>query len=293
MLGNCKLCQKEAKLEVSHFIPKFVGKWIKKTSITGYLREVHEVKKRAQDTAKEHWLCAECEGLFSTWESCFAKEVFYPYVDDSEARANYAAWMSKFCASLSWRTLTFIRSKNTLETKTPEYTASLDAAERHLANYLLGDAANLNQYEQHVFPLDRIESTSESDLPANINRYFLRVIAMDIVGNSENYFIYTKLPSFIILGAVKSHELNKMRSSRIGLRSGRLSPRKYVFPTGLMEYISDKAIMIKEAQAKIPKHQQDKINDQVLKNPEKTVNSKQFEAFMHDYNHSGDKVFKK
>jgi hypothetical protein len=39
MRGICKLCKKEAKLEESHFIPKFIGKWVKKTSITGYLRE--------------------------------------------------------------------------------------------------------------------------------------------------------------------------------------------------------------------------------------------------------------
>ena len=73
--GICRLCQKNAQLKMSHFIPKFVGEWVKKTSITGYIRDSNEVHKRAQDIAKEYWLCAECEGLFSDWEGSFAKEI--------------------------------------------------------------------------------------------------------------------------------------------------------------------------------------------------------------------------
>ena len=60
MKGICKLCGKNDDLRESHFIPKFVGKWIKKTSVTGYIREKNEVQKRAQDIAKEHWLCGDC-----------------------------------------------------------------------------------------------------------------------------------------------------------------------------------------------------------------------------------------
>jgi len=39
MKGICKLCGNNDVLKESHFIPKFVGKWIKKTSVTGYIRE--------------------------------------------------------------------------------------------------------------------------------------------------------------------------------------------------------------------------------------------------------------
>lgn len=49
MQGVYKLCHNESELQESHFIPKFVGKWVKKTSITGYLRESNEVHKRAHE----------------------------------------------------------------------------------------------------------------------------------------------------------------------------------------------------------------------------------------------------
>ncbi len=65
MHGICKLCKQEADLEISHFIPKFIGKWVKKTSITGFLREKNSINKRAQDLAKDYWLCGECEDLLS------------------------------------------------------------------------------------------------------------------------------------------------------------------------------------------------------------------------------------
>jgi hypothetical protein len=290
--GPCKLCKSETQLKESHFIPKFVGKWVKKTGITGYIRDKNMVHKRAQDIAKEYWLCGDCEGLFSNWEREFANKVFYPFVDNDQSVAYYGEWMSKFCASLSWRTLTYMRSKNNKEEKSDDYNNSLDMAEQHLEKFLLGSESNLYQYEQHVYPLERIESTTQSGLPPNINRYFLRTMAMDIIGNSTDLYIYTKMPSFIILGMVKAKEPKKMRSSRIALKSGKLSPRKYWWPDGFINYIVDKAEEVTTAYNQIPEKHRDSFDEFVRKNPEKVANSKLIEAFLHDYEQFGDKVFR-
>lgn len=292
MQGTCKLCKTEGQLKESHFIPKFVGKWVKKTGVTGYIRDKNEVHKRAQDIAKEYWLCGACEGLFSNWEREFANKVFYPFVDQGESIANYDDWMSKFCASLSWRTLTYMRSKNNREEKSQEYNDALDHAEEHLEKFLLGAESNLNQYEQHVFPLERIESTTQSGLPPNINRYFLRTMAMDIIGNSTDLFVYTKLPSFIILCIVKAKEPKKMRSSRIALKSSKLSPREYWWPDGFINYLVEKAEAVTEAYSQIPDKHKASFDEYIRKNPEKAANSKLMEAFMHDYDQFGDKVFR-
>lgn len=292
MQGICKLCQSESTLKESHFIPKFVGKWIKKTGVTGYIRESNEVHKRAQDIAKEYWLCVDCEGLFSEWERQFANRVFYPFVDKGESEASYEKWMVRFCASLSWRTLTYTRSKNESESKPENYIKEIEGAELHLRKFLLGELDNLDQYEQHVFPLERIESTTERSLPPNINRYFLRTMAMDIVGNSTDIFLFTKLPSFIVLGAVKAKDLNKMRSSRISLKQGRLSPREYRWPDGFINYIVEKANAVAEAYDKIPESHKDSFDEYIKNNPEKAAKSKLLEAFMYDYDQFGNKVFR-
>lgn len=292
MQGICRLCQSESTLKESHFIPKFVGKWVKKTGVTGYIRKSNEVDKRAQDIAKEYWLCGDCEGLFAEWERQFANRVFYPFVDKGKSAASYEKWMARFCASLSWRTLTYIRSKNESEAKPEAYIKEIEAAELHLRKFLLGEVDNLYQYEQHVFPLERIESTTERSLPPNINRYFLRTMAMDIVGNSTDIFLFTKLPSFIVLGAVKAKDLNKMRSSRIALKHGWVNPREYRWPDGFINYIVEKANTVAEAYDRIPESHKDSFDEYIKNNPEKVAKSRLIEAFMYDYDQFGNKVFR-
>ena len=59
MHGICALCKDETNLKESHLIPKFVGKWLKRTSATGYLRDIKNINKRQQDIFKEYLLmCA-------------------------------------------------------------------------------------------------------------------------------------------------------------------------------------------------------------------------------------------
>lgn len=292
MNGKCKLCGNEGELEESHFIPRFLGKWIKKTSITGYLREYNEPHKRVQDTAKEYWLCGECEDKLSVWETKFANTVFHPFVSGKSSVALYEDWMSKFCASLSWRTLTYIRFKNPKKDQTDEYYEAIWKAEQHLANYILGKVDNLNQYEQHLFPLEAIDSTTSPDLPSNINRYFLRTMAMDIVGNDKDLFIYTKIPCFMLLGVVKCKAPGKLRHSRIALKQGKISPREYYWPDGFITYIVEKANVVSAAYESIPQEHREKIEQYVIDNPDKAVNSRLFEAFIHDYKMFGDDVFR-
>lgn len=290
--GTCKLCGCAAELEVSHFIPKFVGKWIKKTSITGFIREHNNPAKREQDTAKEHWLCRNCEELFSKWETEFATNIFFPFVDGGQSTASYGPWMSKFCASLSWRTLTYIRSINPTDDQPEDYYLSLAAAETHLRSYLLGQTENLNEFEQHLFPLDQISSTTVQGLPSNMNRYFLRIISMDIIGNQTDLFVYTKIPSFMLLGLVKAKEPRKLRASRVAIKFGKITPRRYWWPNGFANYVVEKANEVSAAYQRIPQKDLDKFEDYIRRNPEKAANSQLFKAFLHDYEQFGEKVFK-
>lgn len=70
--GICRLCNKEGILINSHIIPKFIFKWHKKSSATGYLRTNLDPNKREQDGIKMRLLCNNCEALFNEWETnCF------------------------------------------------------------------------------------------------------------------------------------------------------------------------------------------------------------------------------
>ncbi|WP_228519932.1 hypothetical protein [Methylophilus sp. QUAN] len=191
---------------------------------------------------------------------------------------------------MSWRCLTYIRSQNP-RPKDESEVALKDAAEKHLRAYLLGEADNLLQYEQHLIPLEAIHKTSMTDMPPSMNRYLLRAIAMDIIGNNKSKFIYTKLPSFILLGVLDVANIKDMRSSRVALKSGQISPRQYILPAGFQGYLYDKANQMTELHRTIPQKHLDSFDKHIRANPEKTVKSKQFQAFLHDYNRFGDDVF--
>lgn len=293
MDGFCKLCNKRSDIQLSHIVPKFIGKWLKKTSATGYLRNNEIFKRRSQDIWKEYWLCSDCESLFSKWEDVFATKIFYPFVDEKETEANYNSWLLKFCASLSWRTIKYMRNKNSETNRDSDYINQLNKAEKYLSEFLLGNSDNLNDCEQHLIPLEKINSISSLDVPSNLNRYFLRYLAMDIVNDDKNIIIYTKLPRFIVLGIIKASNPELMNQSLISVSNGRISPKEYFLPDGFSEYIIDKANEIKELSDKIPKEQQTSLEKFMIENPEIVTKSKSFEAFIADVALFQDKAFKK
>jgi hypothetical protein len=289
--GTCRLCKKTKDLKLSHFIPKFVGKWVKGTSATGYIRFNQNIDKRAQDIVKEYWLCECCEQLFSGWEREFANRVFYPFMDKGESEARYDAWLSKFCASLSWRTLTYVRSQNS--DKSDEMSDLLDGAEAALAAYLLGDSAVLGKYEQHLYPLEGIAETNITGAPPNLNRYFLRTMQMDLLDSQSGVIIYTKLPGFLLLGLTGHEESSRMRSSRIAMKEGVLSPKSYRWPAGLAGYMFEKAREIRVTYSSMNQAQKDKITKTILDNPERFKSSRTFQAFQHDLKTFGTEAFSK
>ena len=68
-LGTCALCGQQKDLRKSHIVPRFVGKWLKSTSATGFLRGVKNPELRLQDLPTLPLLCGDCEQIFSKLET--------------------------------------------------------------------------------------------------------------------------------------------------------------------------------------------------------------------------------
>jgi len=294
MKNRCSLCHEAKELQESHFIPKFVGKWLKKTSATGYLRNIDNINKRQQDIIKDYLLCNDCELLFSSWEKQFSEKMFIPFLDQKNYVTEYKDWLAKFCASLSWRTLIYIKNKNSnFEDESEYFIDQINLAELNLRNFLLGKQDNLHQYEQHIFPLSEINTPPKSlNLPSNINRYFLRSIGIDVLQGDNDIYLFTKLPTFLILGIVSSNLSSKMRASRVSLKHGVSRPSNLVMPEYLLGYMRNKALEIQEKRNTMSDEQEEKVEKAALDNLDKTADSKSFEAMMHDYNIFSDEIFK-
>lgn len=290
--SECMLCGNEAELRLSHLIPKFIGRWLKETSATGYLRGSRNINKRSQDILKEKWLCHDCEQLFSGWEKAFAEAIFRPHMDDVGSRFNYGPWMSRFCASMSWRSLSYMTWNNDSEPVVAEYKAEWDDANLALKDYLLGRIDTLGRYEQHVIPVEGVSEVM-GEVSPRLNRYLMRSIHTDLIASKTVRMVYTKIPGFIILGFVTVPYAKQMRASKIALGDGYISPRTYQADIKLMEYINEKADEIGRSYDDMSDKQRLMIEGLVKGNPEKTMNSGTFKAFLRDHAISGDKAFSK
>lgn len=103
---KCDLCQEPKELKKSHIIPKFIAKWIKKTSQTGKFRDLNY--KRVQDSPKLYLLCGNCEEKLSEYEKYFAEQIFQPTVNYASTDVKYNIKLLSFIVSISWRILKVI-----------------------------------------------------------------------------------------------------------------------------------------------------------------------------------------
>ena len=103
--GQCRLCDAESDLHLSHIVPAFAYRWLRESSGNGHLRSGSSPNQRVQDGPKRYWLCTICEGMLSRSETSFATKLFFPYTDDEATLFIYGEWLLQFCVSVSWRVL--------------------------------------------------------------------------------------------------------------------------------------------------------------------------------------------
>jgi hypothetical protein len=140
--GICRLCRCEAQLRESHIIPRFVFDWQKRTSSTGYLRLGQQINRRQQDGLKHPFLCAECEARFNAWETPFATHMFLPYHEQDVQRIEFDSWLLKFCVSISWRAVTYLREQGHLRQTTSSFWKATCAVAWAMANSPCAEATS-------------------------------------------------------------------------------------------------------------------------------------------------------
>lgn len=273
----CRLCNENKELVESHIIPKFIGRWLIKTSATGYLRDINKPNVRCQDIIKTKLLCKQCEDILSNDESYFADVIFHPYMNRKSHNYNfvYNFQLSRFCAGLSWRVLVYLIELNNINTD-----LEIENAELKLRNYILGKTSNLDKYEQHLIPLEGNAIVNFNCKNSNLNAYFTRAIAVDLLTKVDNeHLIYIKIPNFILISNISYKQINKMRPSRIALKKDSLTPKDYFLPPEMYKYLEDKLNFIKSVFTdKISSNQNEKIINSLTKDPERLLKSRTLKA---------------
>jgi hypothetical protein len=292
MQGRCRLCLENKELQLSHIIPKFVFRYLKESSV-GSMRNSLTPNRRVQDGEKSYLLCYHCEQLFSGWEREFSKQIFIPLHDPSPVKhaIHYGPWAMKFATSVSWRVLTYYTERGDSHLNEMLQQESLRALEVWRL-FLLSKKNNTKSYEQHMLPVDVIESTTFSELSPYLNRYLLRTVHMDIVASDDSAYVYTKLGRVILFGFIREKHKHHWRGTKLYVGSAKIKPRDYYVPQWFHHYTNDKANKVMETMRNLSPKQLDKIEELIDNNLDEIAQTESFRAMEYDVFYSGRKAFR-
>lgn len=277
----CALCKNNKFLIDSHIIPKFVVRYMKDTSATGYLRSTDNIDIRKQDLVKVPLLCQDCENLFSVWENRFKTEIFLPAMESQKKIFRHENWMLKFAVSISWRNLIYHYPK--IEKNIPpELENYYQEAEQIWREFLLNKITNLKTYQQHFILLDLVSSCSFHFKSNNINRYFTRCIELGMMAYGRLIATYSKMAKILVIGIIYDRHKHHFKGTRITSGKSHVGRAIYKLPAELGHHISEHAAEVLKEARKISDIQQSKINSKLLEDPERVISSKSFEALEAD-----------
>lgn len=291
--GQCYLCRNERTLAESHVIPKFVYRWLKKTS-PGAIRSSEEIDKRVQDGYKDYLLCCDCEKRFNDWETTFANQIFHPFHSGSlqTFRYPYQEWALKFAVSVSWRVLIYHQHKDLLAHLSTEQLKILERAERLWRRFLLDQEPHPARFEQHLLPMEVLEGHTDPGLSPFFNRYILRTVGMDVASDNEFVLTYAKMGKLLLFGFINAPEAKKWEGTKIHARKGEISNTTFRVPTWIMEYINERATLVGEGFTRLSKAQREKTNQVFDRDSNVLMNLEYFRAIGQDLAFSGEAAYK-
>ncbi len=293
MRGICELCHKKANLLVSHIVPKFVWRW-HSNPVPGGLRTNRSPNLKVQDGPKINLLYAECEQRFSAWEKLFASKIFLPLHSPEPViePIYYEEWALKFAVSVSWRTLIFMMRHRAGARLSPLQLHLVDQAQETWRKFLLEEIENPDVFDQHLLPVDGLESYSGPKISPFLNRYMIRDIHLDLIFTRDSVYIYTKMCRLILFGRIQEEHPEEWQGMQLDLR-GDIRPRNYRLPAGIASYWNRKADEVKHALESMSPKQQAIAEASMIENADKIANSEIFRAMQYDVVFSGEKAFAK
>lgn len=266
MKGICALYDKETELMESHIFPKFVIKHTKKTG-SQYLRRVVEPNKREQDGLKLHLLSFDAEQEFSLREKWFAENIFVPYLSGKHT-LEYNENLYYFAISFLWRILvTEFKTDENLKNKW--YFDQIKEVEIEWKNFLANGKIPKKYHNVNLLLTDRIISHT-MDLKG-VDFYFTRAMDGTIVDNPNHTFVimYGKFNRFVFWSVIKSPEYSdELYDVEIHPRKGTIEIPQDLGYEPILSFMTNR---IKEIE-KFPlpnQVQQDKIEKEILKDPQK------------------------
>lgn len=267
--GKCALCNQVSELQLSHVIPRFAIKWIKKTSATNITRDYQG--KRKQDAYKKYLLCRKCEEKFSKFESYFASHIFHKLIQEKiTSPVEYDKRLGDFIISISWRFLfDYIEEqKNEGNVISENLRTYLEKS----SNYLNNKNDSLD-YGIYLIPWGKPTEESKTKLQRKFEWYTLRAGDLTYARDKSEsiQFIFCQLPYFSLVAAINPKYINGFENVQIK-ETGLFNPVfKIEDRINFLDFLESRVRIIDDIQ--LEESEMQKISDKMLQDFDKTKGS--------------------
>ena len=261
--GICTLCASDSELQLSHIIPRFVAKWLKRTAVGG-IRSSEQPNRRIQDAPKRHLLCRDCEQLFQECERSFAEQAFAPLHRSPEeipAAIPYGDWCLRFSVSITWRILASFAADDRFRQFPDRVRSRASEALRTWSAFLLGQMPHVGDFQQHLLPLGMLEQPGGPGSPF-LNRYILRSTDYDFAGDDRDHMIFAKLGRIFLFGLIPAGRPSRQwaEATRVRVARGTIQLRGYIrLPPAIMAFVNDRADLAQRHMAAMSPEQHAKV----------------------------------
>lgn len=263
-IGLCALCKQNKELQLSHIIPNFVSRKMKKTSI-GNMRNSSEPNKVIQDIEKHYMLCHECEERFSAIEKYFANKIFNPWIDSKQIELEYDKKLTEFIISLSWRRLNLeLKHFSCDGTFNKEILNTLLEAENIMKNYLLGTRQDIADIQNHIIFVDNISNASDYYSQKNLNVIIHRSITSYTTYIGKVSFTISNLMGIIIVTFYSMSNEEEWINTRIMNGNGIINVEKQRIRSVIMEEINYWINEYESAKNNLSQNQENKIRKKII-----------------------------
>lgn len=285
--GICALCHENKELELSHIIPKFVIRYLKKTSF-GAIRSMENPNKVVQDGEKHYLLCGDCEDLFSIYETKFANRFFYPYMNNAIKDFDYDEDIYYFLTSVSWRSLyldilDFVEHPEEvgLDIDTLE---NLIEKEKSMRDYLLRMKSDITSLEHHIFFFDDLVDTQKAYPEMRPHATFHRGITSYTFFNKQlnSQATITNMMGIILFTLYSKGPDEYWENTEIKNGKGRIAAKNQMIRSFCIDELNAILEEARKSFTSTSEKQKEKIAEKIKADPEGFSKSKVFEDLRKD-----------
>ena len=256
-------------------LPRFLGKYLKETSATGFLTAVDLNGKpsRSQDLYKRKLLCSQCELVLNEAETFFADAVFYPFKKNELNTIPVDDRLGRFAVSVSLRALWIMQIVE--HPLVERWKNQLDGLETEWRNYLLKTPGFVKGSHSHHILLcnEAILAVGLKNSP-NLIHSVLRTSAYYLFEKFEKVYVFANLAGVQILSMIRPPELPVSRGTEVypNQTFGVVSPPGIGWG-GYFQNLLELARKCDEARSRLSVSQREMIEHAMNKDPERAAMS--------------------